>query len=219
MSNPFLSFLLIWWQAKKAQRGTASSVRAGTVGLILRHAWHFQKYMLNKWMNKRPPPLRWCSRGQRKPSPHLLGGRSRIRWEPLTASGPEGTSCSPAGGRTETRNRFSRLAVPLAVQSGLLLWGVLRAVHNESRCVNYCILLTNSRLPVHTPMSALQFAHRSAVNMWQSKWDRAFWDFESEEIRWLVCFWQLLADDWAAAWRNVLSPVWEEVGSLSVLEE
>ena len=114
---------------------------------------HFQKYMLNKWMNKWPPP------------PHLLRddaawvrgniltacleGGSRIRWEPPTASGPEGTVLSSWRARTEpgTDSQGWRCQQRLATK-----WAcarVRRAVHNESRCVNYCILLTSSCLPVH----------------------------------------------------------------------
>lgn len=84
-------------------------------------------------------------------TPCLEGGREggRIRREPQTASGPEGMVLSSWRARTEpgTNSQGWWCQQPSATQWASAI--VLRAVHNDSRCVSYCILLTSLCPPVH----------------------------------------------------------------------
>lgn len=78
-----------------------------------------------------------------------LEGKSRMRQKPQTASGPEGMVLSSWRARTEPGTHSQGWWCQRRLATKWASARVLCAVHNESRCVNYCILLTSSCLPVH----------------------------------------------------------------------
>lgn len=100
----------------KAQGGTVSSVRAGTICLALHGMLGTFSRMFIERMNKQITSLQdhaaW-GRGNNL-TPCLEGG-SRIRQKPQVASGPWRYGALQLESQNRARDKFSRLVVPAAV--------------------------------------------------------------------------------------------------------
>lgn len=135
---------------QRPREGTGSSVRAGTICLVLCDIPGTFSNIFVEQMSEQITSLQaHAARGQRNILTPCLQGGSRTRQKAQTAAGPEGMALSSWRASTEPGTNSQGWWCQRRLAAEWASARALGAVHNESRCVNYCILLTSSCPPVH----------------------------------------------------------------------